>query len=104
MMKMEIINKGSMLRSRETPLKVTKLIKKNIIRLEKVVINKKSLINLIVGDRIEVDNNTEVVLKVVVEVIMIMFVAVNNTMKMLVAVNNTMIMLIAVNNTMIIGK
>ncbi len=139
-MKMEIINKGSMLRkqgvgednkmkilnkiqvkgksnmfrSRETPLKVTKLIKKNIIRLEKVVINKKSLINLIVGDRIEVDNNTEVVLKVVVEVIMIMFVAVNNTMKMLVAVNNTMkmlvavnntmIMLIAVNNTMIIGK
>lgn len=119
-MKMEIINKGSMLkkqgvgednkmkilnkiqvkgksnmfRSREKPLKVTKLIKKNIIRLEKVVINKKSLINLIVGDRIEVDNNTEVVLKVVVEVIMIMFVA----------VNNTMIMLIAVNNTMIIGK
>ena len=69
-----------MFRSRETPLKVTKLIKSNIIKLEKVVINKKSLINLIVGDRIEVGNNTEVILKVVVEVIMIMLVAVNKTM------------------------
>ena len=63
--------KSDMFRSRRMPLKVPNLIKMNISRPRRVVISNRSLISPIVGGRIEVDTNTVVVMKVVVEVIMI---------------------------------
>lgn len=105
MMKMEIINRGSklksqevgedskinilnktqvkgksdMFRSRKMHLKVPNLNKKDINSLKKVLINNKRLINLIVGVRIEVDNNNVVAMKVVVEAIKIVSVVIHNS-------------------------
>ena len=101
MMRMEIINRGSMLKkqevgvdnkmntlnkiqvkgkldmfkSREMLLKVPNLIKKDINRSKRVLINNKNLINLIAGDKIEVDNNTVEAMKVVVEAMKVVVVA-----------------------------
>ena len=69
--KIQAKGKSDMFKSRGMFLKLPNLIKMGISKPEKVVISNISLINLIVGGRIEVDSNTVVVMKVVVEVIMI---------------------------------
>jgi len=103
--KIQVIGKLDMFRRREMILKIPNLIKKDINRSEKVQINNKDLINLIVGDRIEVDNNTVVIMKVVVEpmkVVVELMKVVEVVMK--VVVKAIRILIVAANSTKIMGK
>jgi hypothetical protein len=145
MMRMEIINRGSMLKkqevgvdnkmntlnkiqvkgkldmfkSREMLLKVPNLIKKDINRSKRVLINNKNLINLIAGDKIEVDNNTVEAMKVVVEAMKVVVVAMKVVAEALnvvavamkvvvvamkVVVEAIRILIVATNNTKTTGK
>ena len=144
-MRMEIINRGSMLKkqevgvdnkmntlnkiqvkgkldmfkSREMLLKVPNLIKKDINRSKRVLINNKNLINLIAGDKIEVDNNTVEAMKVVVEAMKVVVVAMKVVAEALnvvavamkvvvvamkVVVEAIRILIVATNNTKTTGK
>ena len=78
--KIQAKEKSDMFKSREILLKMPNLIKKDISRLQRVAINNRSLISLIVVGKIEVDTNTVVVMKVVVVVIMIIIVTTNKNM------------------------
>ena len=103
--KIQVKGKLDMFRSREILLKVPNLIKKDFNKPEKVLINNKDLINLIVGDRIEVDNNTVVVMKVVVEVMKVVVEVMKVVVEpMKVVVEAIRILIVEANNTKIIGK
>ena len=103
--KIQVKGKLDMFRRREMILKIPNLIKKDINRPEKVQINNKDLINLIVGDRIEVDNNNVVVMKVVVVVMKVVV----EPMKVVVVVMKVVveairILIVTANSTKIISK
>jgi len=103
--KIQVKGNLDMFRRREMILKIPNLIKKDINRPEKVQINNKDLINLIVGDRIEVDNNNVVVMKVVVVVMKVVV----EPMKVVVVVMKVVveairILIVTANSTKIISK
>ena len=89
--KIQAKEKSDMFKSREILLKMPNLIKKDISRLQRVVINNRSLISLIVVDKIEVDTNNVVVMKVVVVVMKVVVVVI-------------MIIIVTTNKSMILAK